>query len=194
MVPTTAQKTSKCTLHVSFFRPVRRVPANAHSSHPILDSSTSCMCGVVVVEPVARNIYSWSNYTPLGKVRVVMIGQDPYHGPGQAHGTRIGRLSHRPSDPTGLHDLFSYARTPPLPNRSLLFGPSRCQSATIPKERKSCVSIYPFYQPPPLLPLAFPTLTLPHMTPVTHDTAGTFRSMRKSRPNIKASCPQSTGA
>ncbi|KAI0297237.1 uracil-DNA glycosylase [Multifurca ochricompacta] len=34
----------------------------------------------------ARNIYSWSNYTPLGKVRVVMIGQDPYHGPRQAHG------------------------------------------------------------------------------------------------------------
>jgi hypothetical protein len=50
MVPTTAQKTSKCTLHVSFFRPVRRVPTNVHSSHPILGSSTSCMCGVVVVE------------------------------------------------------------------------------------------------------------------------------------------------
>ncbi|KAH9983086.1 uracil-DNA glycosylase [Russula compacta] len=38
------------------------------------------------VYPAPRNIYSWSNYTPLGKVRVVMIGQDPYHGPGQAHG------------------------------------------------------------------------------------------------------------
>ena len=24
--------------------------------------------------------------TPLGKVRVVILGQDPYHGPGQAHG------------------------------------------------------------------------------------------------------------
>lgn len=38
------------------------------------------------IYPAPRNIYSWSNYTPLGKVRVVMIGQDPYHGPGQAHG------------------------------------------------------------------------------------------------------------
>ena len=33
----------------------------------------------------AKNIYSWSN-TPLGRVRVVIIGQDPYHNPGQAHG------------------------------------------------------------------------------------------------------------
>ncbi|KAG8213068.1 uracil-DNA glycosylase-like protein [Butyriboletus roseoflavus] len=37
------------------------------------------------VYPTPRNIYSWSN-TPLGKVRVVIIGQDPYHGPNQAHG------------------------------------------------------------------------------------------------------------
>ena len=36
---------------------------------------------------VARCIYAWSNYTPLGKVKVVIIGQDPYHGPNQAHGT-----------------------------------------------------------------------------------------------------------
>ncbi|KAI5122533.1 hypothetical protein M0805_005260 [Coniferiporia weirii] len=35
--------------------------------------------------PAPRNIYAWSN-TPLGRVRVVIIGQDPYHGPGQAHG------------------------------------------------------------------------------------------------------------
>lgn len=33
----------------------------------------------------ANDIYNWSN-TPLGKVKVVIIGQDPYHGPGQAHG------------------------------------------------------------------------------------------------------------
>ncbi|KAH8831520.1 uracil-DNA glycosylase-like protein [Flagelloscypha sp. PMI_526] len=37
------------------------------------------------VYPPARHIYSWTA-TPLGKVRCVIIGQDPYHGPGQAHG------------------------------------------------------------------------------------------------------------
>ncbi|EPQ52742.1 uracil-DNA glycosylase [Gloeophyllum trabeum ATCC 11539] len=37
------------------------------------------------VFPSPRNIYAWSR-TPLGKLKVVIIGQDPYHGPGQAHG------------------------------------------------------------------------------------------------------------
>lgn len=40
---------------------------------------------VLKVYPPPRNIYSWSN-TPLGKLKVVIIGQDPYHGPNQAHG------------------------------------------------------------------------------------------------------------
>ncbi|THG98191.1 hypothetical protein EW026_g3960 [Hermanssonia centrifuga] len=38
------------------------------------------------IYPAPRNIYSWSNLTPLGRVKVVIIGQDPYHGPNQAHG------------------------------------------------------------------------------------------------------------
>ncbi|KAF8442413.1 uracil-DNA glycosylase-like protein [Boletus edulis BED1] len=42
------------------------------------------------VYPSPRNIYSWSN-TPLGKVKVVILGQDPYHGPNQAHGKHIKR-------------------------------------------------------------------------------------------------------
>ncbi|KAG2172453.1 hypothetical protein INT44_006626 [Umbelopsis vinacea] len=28
----------------------------------------------------------WSNFTPASKVKVVILGQDPYHGDGQAHG------------------------------------------------------------------------------------------------------------
>lgn len=35
---------------------------------------------------VAGEIYSWSQFTPLDKVRVVILGQDPYHNNGQAHG------------------------------------------------------------------------------------------------------------
>ncbi|KAF8742665.1 hypothetical protein AX14_002895 [Amanita brunnescens Koide BX004] len=37
------------------------------------------------VFPPPNNIYAWSN-TPLGKVKVVILGQDPYHGVNQAHG------------------------------------------------------------------------------------------------------------
>ncbi|KAG9034380.1 uracil DNA glycosylase [Tulasnella sp. JGI-2019a] len=38
------------------------------------------------VYPVAKDVYSWSRLTKLEAVKVVIIGQDPYHGPGQAHG------------------------------------------------------------------------------------------------------------
>ncbi|KIY64572.1 uracil-DNA glycosylase [Cylindrobasidium torrendii FP15055 ss-10] len=43
------------------------------------------MNGGVIVFPPAQDIYAWSR-TPLGKVKVVIIGQDPYHGRNQAHG------------------------------------------------------------------------------------------------------------
>ncbi|KAF9358522.1 hypothetical protein BGX26_001529 [Mortierella sp. AD094] len=36
--------------------------------------------------PPKAEIYSWSRFTPLPTVRVVILGQDPYHGDGQAHG------------------------------------------------------------------------------------------------------------
>lgn len=39
-----------------------------------------------VIYPHGRDIFSAFNYTPFNKVKVVIIGQDPYHGPGQAHG------------------------------------------------------------------------------------------------------------
>ena len=36
--------------------------------------------------PRAANWFRALDLTPLDKVRVVILGQDPYHGPGQAHG------------------------------------------------------------------------------------------------------------
>lgn len=39
-----------------------------------------------VIYPKGENIFAALNATPLSKVRAVILGQDPYHGPGQAHG------------------------------------------------------------------------------------------------------------
>ncbi|MGI2096690.1 uracil-DNA glycosylase [Shewanella glacialipiscicola] len=39
-----------------------------------------------VVYPPETDIFNAFNITPLENVRVVLIGQDPYHGPNQAHG------------------------------------------------------------------------------------------------------------
>ena len=39
-----------------------------------------------VIYPAAEDIFNAFHFTPLSEVKVVIIGQDPYHGPGQAHG------------------------------------------------------------------------------------------------------------
>jgi len=38
------------------------------------------------VYPTLNNVYSFTRYSPLKDVKVVILGQDPYHGPHQAHG------------------------------------------------------------------------------------------------------------
>lgn len=38
------------------------------------------------IYPPGSQIFAALNYTPLTAVKAVILGQDPYHGPGQAHG------------------------------------------------------------------------------------------------------------
>ena len=40
----------------------------------------------VVIYPPGELIFNALNSTPFNTVKVVILGQDPYHGPGQAHG------------------------------------------------------------------------------------------------------------
>lgn len=49
------------------------------------------------VYPPSEDIFSAFNTCPLDKVKVVIVGQDPYHQPGQAHGLAF---SVRPNVPT----------------------------------------------------------------------------------------------
>ena len=39
-----------------------------------------------IVYPPGAEIFAAFEHTPVDQVKVVIIGQDPYHGPGQAHG------------------------------------------------------------------------------------------------------------
>ncbi|OWF48535.1 Uracil-DNA glycosylase [Mizuhopecten yessoensis] len=38
------------------------------------------------IYPPAHQVFSWTQYCTLDSVKVVILGQDPYHGPKQAHG------------------------------------------------------------------------------------------------------------
>lgn len=40
----------------------------------------------VTIYPPAKDVFNAFRFTELGKVKVVILGQDPYHGPNQAHG------------------------------------------------------------------------------------------------------------
>jgi len=39
-----------------------------------------------IIYPPGPQIFHAFDLTPIDKVKVVILGQDPYHGPGQAHG------------------------------------------------------------------------------------------------------------
>ena len=39
-----------------------------------------------IIYPKSTNVFQAFTLTPLSKVKVVILGQDPYHGPNQAHG------------------------------------------------------------------------------------------------------------
>jgi uracil-DNA glycosylase len=39
-----------------------------------------------IIYPPGPLIFNAFNTTPIDKIKVVILGQDPYHGPGQAHG------------------------------------------------------------------------------------------------------------
>lgn len=50
--------------------------------------------------PPPRDIYSWTRLTPFDKVKVVIIGQDPYHNFNQAHGLAFSVKEPIPAPPS----------------------------------------------------------------------------------------------
>lgn len=57
------------------------------------------------VFPAGRHMFSAFWLTPFDQVRVVILGQDPYHGPGQAHGLCFSVPRGVPPPPS-LRNLF----------------------------------------------------------------------------------------
>ena len=57
------------------------------------------------VFPEPKNIFNAFNLCPLNQVKVVIIGQDPYHEPGQAHGLCFSVLPPTPLPPS-LQNIY----------------------------------------------------------------------------------------
>ena len=62
------------------------------------------------VYPPPKEIFSAFNLCPLDSVRVVVIGQDPYHGPNQAHGLAFS-VKAGVNLPPSLRNIFTELRS-----------------------------------------------------------------------------------
>lgn len=58
-----------------------------------------------IIYPRGSRIFAALDTTPFDAVRVVILGQDPYHGPGQAHGLCFSVLPGVPVPPS-LENIF----------------------------------------------------------------------------------------
>ncbi|MDO9680248.1 MAG: uracil-DNA glycosylase [Bacteroidales bacterium] len=59
----------------------------------------------MVIYPRGSHIFNAFNLTPFNQVKVIIIGQDPYHGPGQAHGLSFS-VPDGVTPPPSLQNIF----------------------------------------------------------------------------------------
>jgi uracil-DNA glycosylase len=75
-----------------------------------------------IIYPPGSFIFNAFNTTPFDKVKVVILGQDPYHGPGQAHGLCFSVQNGVPPPPS-LVNIFKELNDDigvPIPNHGNL--------------------------------------------------------------------------
>lgn len=63
-----------------------------------------------VIYPPGSQIFRAFDLTPVEQVKVVILGQDPYHGPGQAHGLSFSVPAGVPAPPS-LKNIFREIET-----------------------------------------------------------------------------------
>lgn len=74
------------------------------------------------IYPPGKLIFNAFNTTPFNDVKIVILGQDPYHNPGQAHGLSFSVPSGVPAPPS-LVNIFKEQRDDlgiPIPNHGNL--------------------------------------------------------------------------
>ena len=74
------------------------------------------------IYPPGSLIFNAFNTTPFDKVKVVILGQDPYHGPGQAHGLSFS-VQKGVAPPPSLVNIFKELQSDigvPIPNHGNL--------------------------------------------------------------------------
>lgn len=58
-----------------------------------------------MIYPPSKDVFNAYEFTPLSKVKVLILGQDPYHEPGQAHGLCFS-VNHGVDIPPSLVNIY----------------------------------------------------------------------------------------
>lgn len=77
-----------------------------------------------IIHPVSEDVFKSLQLTPYSKVKVVILGQDPYHGEGQANGLAFSVQPQVPLPPSLRNiykELESDLQQPAPPNGDLTF-------------------------------------------------------------------------
>lgn len=64
-----------------------------------------------VIYPPADDIFNAFHFTPLSKVKVLILGQDPYHNVHQAHGLSFSVLPDQKEIPPSLQNIYKELHT-----------------------------------------------------------------------------------
>lgn len=59
-----------------------------------------------VIYPPAEDIFNAFHFTPLSQVKVLLLGQDPYHNEHQAHGLSFSVLPEQKDIPPSLQNIY----------------------------------------------------------------------------------------
>lgn len=59
-----------------------------------------------VIYPPSEDIFSAFHFTPLSEVKVLLLGQDPYHNENQAHGLSFSVLPQQKDIPPSLQNIY----------------------------------------------------------------------------------------
>jgi len=65
----------------------------------------------IAVYPPESHVFNAFNATPLNNIRVVILGQDPYHGEGQAHGLCFSVMPEVKKLPPSLKNMYKELAT-----------------------------------------------------------------------------------
>ena len=88
---------------------VAQVPfLKAGKQHHLLAKVAALRENAIIYPPPGQELYAL-RMTPFSAVQVVILGQDPYHGPGQAHGLAFSVPEPAPAPPS-LRNIFKEVR------------------------------------------------------------------------------------